>query len=295
MAIPILNWFLFILLLRNGSSISAPDVEGFEGLQPCDYRLESVPCESLLRMVPCYMLSGHVTYLSLGSIGFSGALSPSICKLKLLNSLELQDNNLSGELPACLSSLVNLKNLDLSHNKFIGSIPSSWEHLPITTRKSKVEIVLLAAGCGAFFLLLLGAAFTYRWHQLHKFKNEVFVDVAGEDEGKFSFGQIKKLLKENRLHDIVDSNMKTYDPKEVEMIVQVALLCTQNAPEDRPRMAEVVKMLKGVGGLIEKWAEWETLEEARNQEMQLSLMTHRFAWMDESMDEQEAMQLSSAR
>lgn len=88
--------------------------------------------------------------------------------------------------------------------------------------------------------------------------------------------------------------MKSYDPKEVEMIVQVALLCTQTAPEDRPRMAEVVKILQGVG-LTERWNEWEKLEEARNQETQLSLMTHRLAWMDESMDEQEAMQLSAAR
>ena len=101
-------------------------------------------------------------------------------------------------------------------------------------------------------------------------------------------------MKEQRLQDIVDSNLKSYDPKEVEMIVQVALLCTQTAPEDRPRMAEVVKILQGVG-LTERWNEWEKLEEARNQEMHLSLMTHRLAWMDESMDEQEAMQLSAAR
>lgn len=101
-------------------------------------------------------------------------------------------------------------------------------------------------------------------------------------------------MRERRLHDIVDSNLKAYDHKEVEMIVQVALLCTQNAPEDRPRMAEVVKMLQGVG-LADRWAEWEKLEEARNQELQMSVMTHRFAWMDESMDEQEAMQLSAAR
>lgn len=92
----------------------------------------------------------------------------------------------------------------------------------------------------------------------------------------------------------MDNNLTSYDPKEVEVIVQVALLCTQNAPEDRPRMAEVVKMLQGVG-LSDRWAEWETLEETRNQELQISLMTHRLAWMDESMDEQEAVQLSSAR
>ncbi|XP_074276726.1 putative LRR receptor-like serine/threonine-protein kinase At5g63710 isoform X2 [Silene latifolia] len=582
-------WFIFISLIRNGFSTSAPDVEG-EALMDLlkslnasnnkildwNYYLVS-PCSGWSH-VTC--LNGHVTYLSLGSIGFSGTLSPAITKLKFLNSLELQDNNLSGPLPEYLSSLVNLQTLDLSHNMFTGSIPSSWAqlshlkhldlsendlsgtipsqlfsirtfnftgtrltcdakvqkpcdtgaYLEVATRKSKLELFMIAASCGAFFLLLLGAAFTYRQHHLKKCKEDVFVDVAGEDECKYSFGQVKrfswreiqiatnsfsesnvigqggfgkvykgklmdntrvavkrltnyhnpggeaaflrevhlisvavhknllrligfcttgservlvypfmknlsvayrlrelkpgeegldwarrkkvafgtahgleylhehcnpkiihrdlkagnilldddfeavlcdfglaklvdanlthvttqvrgtmghiapeylstgkssektdvfgygitllelvtgqraidfsrleeeedvllvdhmkKLLREKRLHDIVDSNLKSnYDHKEVEMIVQVALLCTQNAPEARPRMAEVVKMLQGVG-LSERWAEWERLDDARNHELSVSLMEHRFAWMDESTDEQEAMQLSEAR
>ncbi|XP_057539145.1 probable LRR receptor-like serine/threonine-protein kinase At5g63710 [Amaranthus tricolor] len=584
----ILNWFLFIMLLRNGTSISAPDVEGealidfWKALNDTNNRIKDwniyyvSPCSGWSH-VTC--LNGHVKYLSLCSLGFSGTVSAAMCKLKFLNSLELRDNNLSGNLPDCLSSLVNLQNLDLSNNNFSGSIPSTWAQfsdlmhldlsgndlsgaipsqlfsartfnftgtrlecgaryqkpcdssssLRVTSRKSKVKLIMIAGSCGAFFLLLLGAAFTYRRHQLLRFEKEVFEDVAGEDECKICFGQvkrfswreiqiatsnfsesniigqggfgrvykgklvdntkvavkrltdyhnpggeaaflrevqlisvavhknllqligycitaserilvypymenisvayclrdlkpgeegldwpkrkkiafgtahgleylhehcnpkiihrdlkaanilldenfeaiigdfglarlvdaklthvttqvrgtmghiapeylstgkssektdvfgygitllelvtgqraidfsrleeeedvllvdhIKKLLKEQRLQDIVDSNLKSYDPKEVEMIVQVALLCTQTAPEDRPRMAEVVKILQGVG-LTERWNEWEKLEEARNQEMHLSLMTHRLAWMDESMDEQEAMQLSAAR
>ncbi|XP_021772559.1 probable LRR receptor-like serine/threonine-protein kinase At5g63710 isoform X1 [Chenopodium quinoa] len=584
----VLNWFFFVLLLRNGSPTSAPDIEGealidlLKVLNNSNHKITDwndfyvTPCSGWSH-VTC--LSGHVTFLSLSSNGFSGTLSPDICKLKFLDSLELQDNSLSGELPGCLSSLMNLQTLDLSHNRFSGTIPSSWAQLKnlkhldlsendlsgtiplqlysartfnftgtnlecgtrfqkpcdsgsslkVATRKSKVELVMIAASCGAFFLLLLGAAFTYRRQQHLKFKNEVFVDVAGEDEGKFSFGQvkrfswreiqiasdnfnesniigqggfgkvykgklmdntqvavkrltdyhnpggeaaflrevqlisvavhknllrligfcttaserilvypymknlsvayrlrdlkpgeegldwprrkkiafgtahgleylhehcnpkiihrdlkaanillddnfeavlgdfglaklvdaklthvttqvrgtmghiapeylstgkssektdvfgygitllelmtgqraidlsrleeeedvilvdhIKKLLREKRLHDIVDSNLTAYDPNEVERIVKVALLCTQNAPEDRPRMAEVVKMLQGVG-LDERWAEWEMLEEVRSQELQLTLMKHRLAWMGESMDEQEAMQLSAAR
>lgn len=106
------------------------------------------------------------------------------------------------------------------------------------------------------------------------------------------FEQIKKLLRENRLTDIVDGNLETYDPKEVETVVQVALLCTQSSPEDRPTMAEVVKMLQGVG-LAERWAEWEQLEEVRNHE--LSLMSHQFAWAEDSSIDQEAIQLSKAR
>lgn len=108
----------------------------------------------------------------------------------------------------------------------------------------------------------------------------------------YDIKQIKKLQRENRLHDIVDGNLDVYDHKEVEIIIQVALLCTQTSPEDRPMMAEVVKMLRGVG-LAERWAEWEQLEEVRNQEF--SLYSHQFAWAEESTHDQEAIQLSKAR
>ena len=91
----------------------------------------------------------------------------------------------------------------------------------------------------------------------------------------------------------MDRNLESYDPKEVERIVQVALLCTQGFPEERPTMSEVVKMLQGVG-LADRWADWQQLEEARNQEF--SLMTHPFVWNnDESILDQEAIQLSRAR
>lgn len=105
------------------------------------------------------------------------------------------------------------------------------------------------------------------------------------------YKQVKKLLRENRLEDIVDNNLESYDPKEVETILQVALLCTQSFPEDRPSMSEVVKMLQGVG-LADRWADWQQLEETRNQEFSL---THQFAWSDESTIDQEAIQLSRAR
>jgi hypothetical protein len=105
-------------------------------------------------------------------------------------------------------------------------------------------------------------------------------------------GQIKKLQRENRLDDIVDGNLKSYVPREVETIVQVALLCTQSSPKGRPTMAEVVRMLEGVG-LAERWAEWEQLEEVRSQEF--SLISHNFTWAEESTHDQEAIQLSKAR
>ncbi|KAI5672295.1 hypothetical protein M9H77_12659 [Catharanthus roseus] len=113
-----------------------------------------------------------------------------------------------------------------------------------------------------------------------------------DEEDVLLLDHIKKLLREKRLEDIVDEKLNRYDNKEVETILQVALLCTQTSPEDRPKMAEVVSMLQGVG-LSERWAEWEQLEEVRNQEF--SLLSHQFLWADESTHDQEAIQLSQAR
>ncbi|MBA0791363.1 hypothetical protein Gohar_015943 [Gossypium harknessii] len=113
-----------------------------------------------------------------------------------------------------------------------------------------------------------------------------------EEEDVLLLDHIKKLLRENRVDDIVDGNLKIYDAKEVETIVRVALLCTQSSPEDRPTMAEVVKMLDGVG-LAVRWAEWEELEQVRNQEFMR--FSHQFTWGEDSTLDQEAIQLSRAR
>ncbi|KAG9151700.1 hypothetical protein Leryth_001994 [Lithospermum erythrorhizon] len=113
-----------------------------------------------------------------------------------------------------------------------------------------------------------------------------------EEEDVLLLDHIKKLLREKRIEDIVDRNLQCYNPKEVETVLQVALLCAQSSPEDRPKMSEVVIMLQGVG-LAEKWAEWEQIEEIRSQ--QVSNMSHQFLWADESTLGQEAIELSQAR
>ena len=50
-----------------------------------------------------------------------------------------------------------------------------------------------------------------------------------------------------------------YIDDEVEQLIQVALLCTQGTPLERPKMSEVVRMLEG-DGLAERWEEWQEEE-----------------------------------
>ncbi|KAL4304594.1 hypothetical protein GQ457_10G019470 [Hibiscus cannabinus] len=67
----------------------------------------------------------------------------------------------------------------------------------------------------------------------------------------------KGLLKDRKLEMLVDSDLNgKYTDVEVEQLIQVALLCTQASPMERPKMAEVVRMLEG-DGLAERWEEWQ--------------------------------------
>ncbi|CAI9285165.1 unnamed protein product [Lactuca saligna] len=113
-----------------------------------------------------------------------------------------------------------------------------------------------------------------------------------DEEDVLLLDHIKKLLRETRISDIVDPSLTVYDAKEVETMLQVALLCTQGSPENRPKMGDVIHMLRGQD-LVERWAEWEQIEEVRVQEF--SRMSHQFAWGDDSTLDQEAIQLSRAR
>ena len=54
----------------------------------------------------------------------------------------------------------------------------------------------------------------------------------------------------------VDPDLQNnYNEAEVEQLIQVALLCTQSSPNDRPQMSEVFRMLEG-DNLVERWDEW---------------------------------------
>ncbi|KAK8716498.1 hypothetical protein V6N13_043805 [Hibiscus sabdariffa] len=104
---------------------------------------------------------------------------------------------------------------------------------------------------------------------------------------------VKKLEREKKLDDIVDCNLnKNYNIEEVEVMIQVALLCTQASPEDRPPMSEVVRMLEGEG-LAERWEEWQHGEVTRRQEHER--LQRRFDWGDDSVHNQVAIELSGGR
>ncbi|RDX91410.1 putative LRR receptor-like serine/threonine-protein kinase [Mucuna pruriens] len=114
-----------------------------------------------------------------------------------------------------------------------------------------------------------------------------------EEDDVLLLDHVKKLEREKRLDAIVDRNLnKNYNIQEVEMMIQVALLCTQATPEDRPPMSEVVRMLEGEG-LAERWEEWQHVEVNRRQEYER--LQRRFDWGEDSVYNQDAIELSGGR
>ncbi|XP_056168307.1 probable LRR receptor-like serine/threonine-protein kinase At5g10290 isoform X3 [Syzygium oleosum] len=114
-----------------------------------------------------------------------------------------------------------------------------------------------------------------------------------EEDDVLLLDHVKKLEREKRLDAIVDRNLgRNYNMQEVEMMIQVALLCTQASPEERPAMSDVVRMLEGEG-LAERWEEWQNVEVTRRQEYER--LQRRFDWGEDSMNNQDAIQLSGGR
>ncbi|KAL6572608.1 Somatic embryogenesis receptor kinase 2 [Orobanche minor] len=104
---------------------------------------------------------------------------------------------------------------------------------------------------------------------------------------------VKGLLKEKKLEMLVDPDLqKKYVEAEVEQLIQVALLCTQSSPMDRPKMSEVVRMLEG-DGLAERWDEWQKVEVLRQE---VELAPHLTSdWIVDSTENLHAVELSGPR
>ncbi|XP_051209323.1 LRR receptor kinase SERK2 [Lolium perenne] len=103
---------------------------------------------------------------------------------------------------------------------------------------------------------------------------------------------VKGLLKEKKVEMLVDPDLQSnYEETEVESLIQVALLCTQGSPMERPKMSEVVRMLEG-DGLAERWEEWQKVEVVR-QEAELAPL--RNDWIVDSTYNLRAVELSGPR
>ncbi|PWZ46249.1 LRR receptor kinase BAK1 [Zea mays] len=103
---------------------------------------------------------------------------------------------------------------------------------------------------------------------------------------------VKALLKEKKLEQLVDPDLQgRYVDQEVESLIQVALLCTQGSPMERPKMSEVARMLEG-DGLAERWEQWQKVEVMRQE---AELAPRHNDWIVDSTYNLRAVELSGPR
>ncbi|MCO5549280.1 hypothetical protein L7F22_002748 [Adiantum nelumboides] len=105
---------------------------------------------------------------------------------------------------------------------------------------------------------------------------------------------VKVLQQEKRLEELVDDELKLdYLAGELEEMAQIALLCTQFDPADRPKMSEVLRMLEG-DGLLERWEAWQRAEVDRSQSAELIPQRY-FDLVEDASLILEAVELSGPR
>ncbi|XP_028769433.1 protein NSP-INTERACTING KINASE 3 [Neltuma alba] len=106
---------------------------------------------------------------------------------------------------------------------------------------------------------------------------------------------VKKLRQERRLTQMVDKDLNgDFELFEVEEMVQVALLCTQFNPSQRPKMSEVLKMLEG-DGLAERWEASQKLDASKCRCSENSTPQRYSDFIEDSSLIVEAMELSGPR
>ncbi|GMH27548.1 hypothetical protein Nepgr_029391 [Nepenthes gracilis] len=106
---------------------------------------------------------------------------------------------------------------------------------------------------------------------------------------------VKKIHQEKKVDVLVDKELKNnYDRIELEEMVQVALLCTQYLPGNRPKMSEVVRMLEG-DGLAENWKACQEAGSTRCKNNEFSFSDRYSDLTDDSSLLVQAMELSGPR
>ncbi|OVA12765.1 Protein kinase domain [Macleaya cordata] len=107
---------------------------------------------------------------------------------------------------------------------------------------------------------------------------------------------VKKMQQEKKLEMLVDKDIRNnYDRIELDEMVQVALLCTQYLPGQRPKMSEVVRMLEG-DGLADRWEASQRAESTKYRAAHDFSSSERYSDLtDDSSILVQAMELSGPR
>ncbi|XP_038984822.1 LRR receptor kinase SERK2-like isoform X2 [Phoenix dactylifera] len=156
----------------------------------------------------------RLTILNLENNHLSGEIPKTLGKLTKLENLILSQNDLSGSIPDSLSNLPNLSDVSLAFNDLSGQIPDrlfKFSRYNFTGNRlncgtnlhpcvsivsdqkgsNHVKVEVVRGSIGVIVLLLAGVLYLKWKSRMKSRRNEVFVDVAGQNEPKIAFGQLK--------------------------------------------------------------------------------------------------------
>ncbi|KAK4766350.1 hypothetical protein SAY87_007992 [Trapa incisa] len=227
----------------------------------------------------------NLVSLDLYMNNLSGPIPTTLGKLSKLRFLRLNNNSLTGTIPMLLTTVNTLQVLDLSNNKLTGNVPvngsftlftpisfagNNLNALPFkppphvspappdsSSGSSSTGAIAGGVAAGAALLFAIPAIALALCRK--KKPQDHFFDIPAEEDP-----EVKGILKDKKLEKLVDLDLKeNCTDGEVEKLIQVALLCTQSNPTERPKMSEVVRMLEG-DGLAERWEQWQKEEMFRD-------------------------------
>ncbi|KAL0911972.1 hypothetical protein M5K25_017912 [Dendrobium thyrsiflorum] len=178
----------------------------------------SLPGNNITGQIPEQLGNlSSLTSLNLENNRLSGNIPASLGKLSKLQILILSNNNLTGDIPDPLSNLSNLNDIRLEANHLSGQVPARLFQvvrynftgnnlncggsfsLPCASNitdtggshSSNVGVILGSIG-GAVGLIIAVVFFLLCKGKKKGHQPEVFVDVAGEDDRRIAFGQLKR-------------------------------------------------------------------------------------------------------
>ncbi|KAJ4851048.1 hypothetical protein Tsubulata_042911 [Turnera subulata] len=227
---------------------------------------------------------GNLQFMDLSSNKLNGSIPVDICYARSISEINLEENKLSGALPDCIGLLTSLRNLVLDSNALTSSIPFSlWglkDLLILSLRFNSIggSLPLQIGQMEALQQLKLSGnrLFGDISSSLGKLQSLIYLDLANNNfgimlmetftrrkptdemfDGGISLPSWVKASLPSSIMNIVDSNMlngenrnSVNEQKCLISIMELALQCAHEFPEERVNMIETSARLKKIRTIL---------------------------------------------
>ncbi|KAJ4833674.1 hypothetical protein Tsubulata_045248, partial [Turnera subulata] len=197
-----------------------------------------------------------LTQLDLSGNQFFGNIPSTLGQLKDLSTLFLWNNGFQGAIPESLGNLKGLEMLDLSSNNLSGNIPKSLEELKSLDYKVYIIKVCFASGGVCEYGLDGVVSMKIDVYSFGIMLMEIFTRRKPTDElfdGGISLTSCVKASLPSSTMNIVDSNMlngenrnAVNEEKCLVSVMELALQCTHELPEERLNMIDISARLRKI-------------------------------------------------